>query len=138
MKKILLGIACCTFSIGLGLIIAVMIPYVASDIKNTKLQDKYITEVNDKTENRESEFPEVNWDELLVENPKTVGWVVVPDTNINYPIVAAPKSNPQYYLNHDFHGDWHFAGVPYLDSKCETNWTSYNSIVFGQIGRAHV
>ena len=46
---------------------------------------------------------EVDWDALLAINPDTVGWVYVPGTNINYPIVHT--DNDETYLTRDFNGE---------------------------------
>ena len=45
----------------------------------------------------------VDWEALKESNPDTVGWVYVPNTVINYPIVQA--SDNDYYLWHDFDGE---------------------------------
>ena len=61
----------------------------------------------------------VDWDALLAINPDTVGWIFIPGTNVNYPIVRAPESNPDKYLTIDFQGNsggWWLPtyGTPYL------------------------
>lgn len=42
----------------------------------------------------------INFEELMRENPDTIGWIRVPDTNIDYPIVQGEDND--FYLNHDF------------------------------------
>ena len=44
----------------------------------------------------------INFEELMRENPDTIGWIRVPDTNIDYPIVQGEDND--FYLNHDFYG----------------------------------
>ncbi len=44
---------------------------------------------------------EVDWDALRALNPDVVGWVYVPDTVINYPIVWK-EGDDEYYLSHSF------------------------------------
>lgn len=45
----------------------------------------------------------VDWDTLLAANPDTVGWIYMPNTALNYPVVQAQDND--YYLTHDFDGD---------------------------------
>ena len=74
----------------------------------------------------------VNWDVLLAENPDTVGWVYVPGTSVNYPIVQA--SDNETYLHTDFSGEesWPVSyGAIFLDAACAGDFSSGNSIVYG-------
>ena len=50
-------------------------------------------------------------------NGDLFGWVTIPDTNIDYPVMYTPQS-PWYYLKRDFSGNDSPAGVPFLDESC--------------------
>jgi sortase B len=63
-------------------------------------------------------WPAVDWDYWCSVNPDIVGWVTVPGTRIDYPVVQASADDPTYYLNHDVYKNWSWAGVPYLDAGC--------------------
>ena len=77
-------------------------------------------------------FPEIDWEYWQGVNPDVIGWVTVPDTNIDYPIVQAPESDPNYYLYHDVYKNWNYCGVPYLDAGCsEDGLDSLNATIFG-------
>ena len=77
-------------------------------------------------------FPEVDWDYWRSVNPDVIGWVTVPGTNIDSPIVQAHSDDPEYYLHHDVYGKYNVYGCPYLDAGCEAEgFKSYNSVVFG-------
>lgn len=77
------------------------------------------------------DLPVIDWDKLQRENPDACGWIVVPGTGIDYPIVAAPQDDPDYYLHRDLEGNESVAGVPYLDAACERDWSSKLSAVYG-------
>ena len=55
---------------------------------------------------------------LKKQNPDTVGWIHSPGTNIDYPIVLAPKNDPDYYISHSFTGAADSHGAIYIEAKC--------------------
>ena len=78
-------------------------------------------------------FPEVDWEYWQGVNPAVIGWITIPETPVNYPIVQAPREDPTFYLTHDVYGNWNFAGCPYLDAECTESGLlgSENAVVFG-------
>lgn len=78
-------------------------------------------------------FPVVDWDYWKSINPDVIGWVTVPDTQINYPIMQAHEDDPDFYLHHDIYGNWSVYGIPYLDASNEETglFNSKNAVVFG-------
>ncbi len=77
----------------------------------------------------------VDWDALRNINPDVVGWIYVPDTNVNYPIVWRDHDD-KYYLTHNF-GDNSTGqfGAEYgcimLSGYNSPDWTDQVNIVFG-------
>lgn len=73
----------------------------------------------------------INWDELLAINPETVGWITVPGTHIDYPVVQT--SDNDYYLHHNFEGEYSGYGTPFLDTTFD--WERFpiaqNSVLYG-------
>ena len=63
-------------------------------------------------------FPKVDWEYWQSVNPDVIGWVTVPDTIIDYPIVQASPEDPDYYLDHNVYGEPDYRGCPYLDAEC--------------------
>ena len=77
-------------------------------------------------------FPHVDWSYWKQVNPDTIGWITVPGTLIDYPVLKAPKDDPDYYLHHDVHRNWSIAGAIYLDSACANRLLdSPNAVVYG-------
>ena len=71
----------------------------------------------------------INFEELMKENPDTIGWIRVPDTNIDYPIVQGEDND--FYLNHDFYGKENIAGAIYLDFESQGDFVGRNNVLYG-------
>ncbi|MBR4036859.1 MAG: class B sortase [Oscillospiraceae bacterium] len=62
-------------------------------------------------------------------NNDFVGWIYIPDTPLDYPVVQT-KDNPEYYLRRDFDKKYSDYGVPFMDFKCTVD-ESDNIIIYG-------
>lgn len=71
----------------------------------------------------------INFEELMRGNPDTIGWIRVPDTNIDYPIVQGEDND--FYLNHDFYGKENIAGAIYLDFESQGDFVGRNNVLYG-------
>lgn len=63
-------------------------------------------------------------------NNDMVGWITVPGTRINYPVMQTPDE-PNYYLHRSFEKTETAAGCPYLQENCDVNEPSDNLIIYG-------
>lgn len=61
--------------------------------------------------------PERNITPILEMNSDCVGWICVPGTNINYPVMHTPNA-PEKYLRLSFDGRYSSGGVPFIDGRC--------------------
>ncbi len=74
----------------------------------------------------------VDWDALLAANPDTVGWIYVPGTVINYPVVRGTDND--YYLVHDFDGDQGWLanyGAIFMDYRNNPDMTDQQYFIYG-------
>ena len=62
-------------------------------------------------------------------NKDLIGWINIPDTVIDYPVVQA--ENGEFYLSHDFYGEENVNGQIILDMLCDPYTPSYNLVVSG-------
>lgn len=67
---------------------------------------------------------------LKEKNPDYIGWLSIEGTNLDYPVMQAPKDEPEFYLTHDFQKGNAKYGVPFLDSRCEMG-RSDHLIIYG-------
>ena len=47
-----------------------------------------------------------------------VGWILIEDTNIDYPVMQTP-ADPNYYLKHDFERNYTDYGCPFMQADCD-------------------
>ncbi len=71
----------------------------------------------------------VNFDILLERNDDIVGWIYSEDTPINYPIVQSDDNN--YYLRRLTDGTYNRAGTLFMDCKNASDFSDYNTIIYG-------
>ena len=76
----------------------------------------------------------VDWDALRAINPYVVGWIYVPGTKVNYPIMHS--GDDETYLTRDFYGNeggWWMAdyGAVFLSGGNRPDFTDTNNIVYG-------
>lgn len=63
---------------------------------------------------------------LQKDSPDCIGWVSIPGTPIDFPVMQ----NGEFYLKHDFDGNYTDYGLPFLDERCSLD-TSDNLIIYG-------
>ena len=69
---------------------------------------------------------------LVARNPDFVGWIKIEGTNLSFPVMYSPDE-PDFYLRHDFEGEYSDSGVPYLDARCALTAAdrSDNLVIYG-------
>lgn len=67
---------------------------------------------------------------LKEQNPDMAGWVSIPGTKLDYPVMQT-IDRPDYYLKHDFKNQKSVYGVPYADEGCDLSEGCPNVIVYG-------
>ena len=60
--------------------------------------------------------------------PDTVGWLYLPDTNINYPLMQGEDN--AFYLHHAYDGSSLSAGSVFLDYRCEPRLLNPINVVY--------
>lgn len=71
----------------------------------------------------------VDFDALVAQNIDTVGWLYIPGTKINYPVVQADDN--EYYLNRSFKRNDASCGTIFMDYQNNLNPLDRNTVVFG-------
>lgn len=67
---------------------------------------------------------------LTEKNTDTYGWITVPGTNINYPIMQTNDNS--YYLNHTFSNSYSVVGSIFADYRSnKTIYRNFNTVLYG-------
>ena len=68
---------------------------------------------------------------LKAENPDFAGWISIPGTAVDYPVMLPPADQPEYYLRRSFQKEYDINGIPFLDARCVLDPPSGNFIIYG-------
>ena len=120
MKRII-KISLILLLVGMAVIAAV--PF----LKEKRAKRKYENDFKKIWESVTEKKSDVNG--LVKKNKGCIGYVEIPGTTINYPVMQT-KDNPDFYLNHDFNRNYSFYGTPYLSAYCDVK-KSDSLIIYG-------
>jgi len=66
--------------------------------------------------------------DFAAKNPDVIGWLTIPDTDIDYPLV---QGDDLYYLNHNALREESLSGALFLTQENSPGFTDFNSIIYG-------
>lgn len=61
-----------------------------------------------------------NYRRLKEQNPDFVGWIRIPGTPVDYPVMWTPDE-PEKYLRTDFNGNYSLSGLPFVSADCNVS-----------------
>ena len=73
---------------------------------------------------------------LREQNPNISGWIAVPYTNNDYPIVRAKDDD--YYLRRDLNGNYAAPGTVFVDCRCAPDGSVYSILWAQHEKRRHI
>ena len=77
----------------------------------------------------EAALAQEKYGRLFEQNQDFRGWINIPDTGIDYPVMQTPD-DPDFYLKHGFDKKYSDYGVPYIEESCMLG-ISNNIVVYG-------
>ena len=66
---------------------------------------------------------------LQAEYPDIKGWITIPGTCVDYPVLQSSADDPEYYLRRTYQGEWRTAGSIFFQWDCTPE--SRNTVVYG-------
>lgn len=82
-----------------------------------------------KSDGHMQQLAEINLDALREVNPDVVGWIMIPDTKINYPIVHGEDN--WHYLWHTWDNRENAGGSIFVEETGNPDFTEFRTIVYG-------
>lgn len=71
----------------------------------------------------------IDWSALQAKNQDVVGWILIPDTDISYPIVQGDDN--EFYLTHTYLKAQNYAGAIFMDYQANASFQDRNTFVYG-------
>ena len=96
--------------------------------KNAKIKEDIKNSIKVKKEEEEEKYV-LDFVKLKEQNPDTVAYIKVPNTNIDYIVVRGLDNS--YYLKHNFYKEYNIAGWIFSDYKNRFDGTDKNIVIFG-------
>lgn len=86
---------------------------------------------NPSTEQTETTEPEErpDYSEYVAKNPETVGWITIPGTGIDFPVVQTISDD--YYMTHNFEHESDYRGAIFMDDDNDAVNLDSNTVIYG-------
>ena len=100
-------------------------------------------ETTETTTTEQTTTEELTTEEPMIENPidftslweqdkNVYAYIVIPDTNISYPILQSDEEQPEdYYLDHNLDGSSGYPGCIYTQRLNSEDFDDYNTVIYG-------
>ena len=75
------------------------------------------------------EEPQLDLNALQAEYPDVKGWLIIPGTAVDYPVMQSSAQDPEKYLRRNYDRKWRMAGSLFFQYDCMPD--SRNLVVFG-------
>ncbi len=71
------------------------------------------------------------YQDLYKRNKNLIGWIKIPDTKIDYPVMKSINGKGEFYLNHNYKGEEDKNGTLFMDDECDVIKPTENWIIYG-------
>ena len=105
---------------------ALLVKYAVNEYNNKKMYDE-LSNLISTTESAEDDVPD--YAALYAKNSDFVGWISVPNTSINYPVLQC--DNNDFYLEYNFEKNKDARGAIFMDSRNDAVNLDSNTIIYG-------
>ena len=103
-------------------------PTIADEEETPTTPTELLVEVTDANGNTRQILP--HFAQLFHLNNHLIGWLSIPGTDIDYPVMQSPES-PNFYLNHNFDRKYSARGCLYVRETCDVFTPGDNVTIYG-------
>ena len=72
---------------------------------------------------------DIDFPALQETNEEVIGWILIPDTQINYPLLQTTDN--EYYLTHTWKKQYNAGGSVFMEQFCAGDMSDFNTIIYG-------
>lgn len=123
VKKVIIAVCVVVFLLG-----AVFLTKFFIDKNNENPNGDLGQSTNDAVETTEPE-EKPDYSEYVAQNPETVGWIKIPGTNIDFPVLQTVDND--YYMDHNFENKSEYRGAIFMDYRNDAINLDANTIIYG-------
>ena len=68
---------------------------------------------------------------IRADNEDVCGWITIPDTQIDYPIMQSSRASDDFYLDHNIKGNYDINGSIYIQRLNSYDFSDPNTVIYG-------
>ena len=136
IRKVLLFVCACVFVYSAYQLASIYYEYSKINKETDNLIEEFVEESQTKDEPQKEEQQKPNplervikFDSLFKKNSDIVGWIYIPDTNIDEPLLKG--ENNDSYIQTNFNKKKSIAGAIFVEETNSRNLTDSNTIIYG-------
>ena len=116
-----------------GVFLAVIVFSTCSMFKSQNDMDDLRSEVIRDVSQITPELPDnpIDFDTLEKRNDDIYGWIEIPNTQVNYPIVQSWEEDDSFYLDHNIDKQYDINGSIYTEKLNNLSFTDPNTLIYG-------
>jgi sortase B len=105
-------------------------PQLEEELAVSELQKRCVTESVGSQEDGTPLGYQIDFEALKAVNEDIIGWIYIPDTQVNQPVLQHASDN-SYYLHHSFENKENVLGSIYLYNDSAADFTDPHTVLFG-------
>lgn len=74
------------------------------------------------------EMAQINLEALQQVNPEVIGWIRIPDTKVDYPLMQGQDND--FYLGHTWEKEKNYVGSVFMEHRNNPNFGDFNTIIY--------
>lgn len=115
VRRILMGLLACVFLVSAGFFVKYYMEYRKGD-QIYETAREFVVEAGEATATEEEpEGRSIDFESLQAVNEDVFGWITIPDTGVDYPLLKAYDN--KYYLTHTYDNQWSSYGSIFLEPR---------------------
>ena len=133
LRKTLKIVSSLVLVVSIGILVKILvIDSYLSQKAASEIQELYHHQ-QDSENNNDGEKAEEDskFSELLKINSEICGWITVPSTRIDYPVLQGNKNETHFYLDHNYKREKSKYGSIFLDPICQLSENPKNCVIYG-------